>query len=1056
MRKLKWRKGRAFIVILSVLLLMVGSFVYLADNKNNVSYSELIQKEKKNSEGIKYQYHYLTEEEVSEMMKRIGVRDPNKNYNFIINEHGTGFAPPTLKEWKSMMDKKVLEKIAVDNKSLKSSVRWDLDSHFPPVGNQGYQGSCAAWSVSYYMNGFLQRKIHDWTDDYSWHLMSPDWTYNKVNYGKDQGSYPGENAYIIETLGDASLYTMPYDESDYISWGGEAAWREAPINKISNISQVYLEDINTLKSLLQQGYLINFGINASTPGFSNGNFDGDYILSDVEYSGGIPNHAQTIVGYDDSVSDDGEQGAFRVVNSWGTGWGDNGFYWVTYKCMEDKIASGWFEGLYLIPMKEQPYYPKLLATWRFSDPGSRDAWIDILFNNNQDTKLSIALRDGGNYSYPKFMAVDISQFYDSWVNSNYEGKFQLLIYLSSTSNTVSSFRIEYYPNPSYWQWYDPERYGDTSTESQDVPITIPAHNTNEYINSADFMPEIKIWVYEIKGIDPIEGYGEGEPDWYYYTGISVDDGYTWQHRMSAYPIANDINDLYVYSYLNDTMSYNVNTTNAVLAMELCDKDLSNDDLADISSDPGGGGDDLGHPIPFDIYEGVFWGEWNLTNDFWNWNDTLTIDDYGYWVTSGNYDGSTSTDENDAEVHFWVWDTYSPPIANAGSDKTVEVNSAVKFSGSNSSSAPPDARIVSYQWDFNGDGIYDATGENVSWKFTHLGTYTVTLKVTDNIGKSNTDTCTVRVEDTTSPTISIKNPKEGDLFNTGSVSISWTGSDSGSGIDHYEIKLDDGSWNNVGTSTGYTFTSITDGTHTVYVKAYDKAGNSATDYVSFSIDTTKPSISITSPEKGKIADNSSIVIEWTGSDSGSGIDHYEIKLDDSSWSNIGTSTTHNFSSLSDGTHIVYVKVYDKAGNTATDSVSFTIDTKAPLLNIISPVNGAILNKETLTIYWNATDNVSGVNHYEISVDNSHWINVGNKTTYVIKLNNGEHIIRIKAVDNAGNEIIKSIHVKFSPSIIGVGSSWLWIIILLAIIAIVIVIILYYFKRKKVVRNHEHRD
>jgi len=38
-------------------------------------------------------------------------------------------------------------------------------------------------------------------------------------------------------------------------------------------------------------------------------------------------HALTIVGYDDELYG----GAFRVVNSWGTEWGDNGYCWITYE-----------------------------------------------------------------------------------------------------------------------------------------------------------------------------------------------------------------------------------------------------------------------------------------------------------------------------------------------------------------------------------------------------------------------------------------------------------------------------------------------------------------------------------------------------------------------------------------------------------------------------------------------------------------------------------------------------------------------------------------------------
>jgi len=38
------------------------------------------------------------------------------------------------------------------------------------------------------------------------------------------------------------------------------------------------------------------------------------------------NHIVNIVGWDDSL------GAWRIKNSWGTGWGDNGFCWMAYGC----------------------------------------------------------------------------------------------------------------------------------------------------------------------------------------------------------------------------------------------------------------------------------------------------------------------------------------------------------------------------------------------------------------------------------------------------------------------------------------------------------------------------------------------------------------------------------------------------------------------------------------------------------------------------------------------------------------------------------------------------
>jgi hypothetical protein len=49
-------------------------------------------------------------------------------------------------------------------------------------------------------------------------------------------------------------------------------------------------------------------------------------------------HARVIIGYDDTIVIPGApiKGAFRVRNSWGTGWGDKGHSWVNYQVFIDQ------------------------------------------------------------------------------------------------------------------------------------------------------------------------------------------------------------------------------------------------------------------------------------------------------------------------------------------------------------------------------------------------------------------------------------------------------------------------------------------------------------------------------------------------------------------------------------------------------------------------------------------------------------------------------------------------------------------------------------------------
>jgi hypothetical protein len=180
-------------------------------------------------------YHLITSMEVEALKKVLGVHDPARNYNVLVDGHGTGYAPPTEQDYAAMVGKLVVRS---DAPVTASEPRWDLsdDPCFPSVGDQGSVGSCSAWALAYYCYGFLEAKDNGWTDASEGacgHLISPSWAYNKVNGGTDGGSWLGDVGSVLCTWGGATLATMPYDgrgyiTSSYLDWGGEDAFREAP------------------------------------------------------------------------------------------------------------------------------------------------------------------------------------------------------------------------------------------------------------------------------------------------------------------------------------------------------------------------------------------------------------------------------------------------------------------------------------------------------------------------------------------------------------------------------------------------------------------------------------------------------------------------------------------------------------------------------------------------------------------------------------------------------------------------------------------------------------
>ena len=82
----------------------------------------------------------------------------------------------------------------------------------------------------------------------------------------------------------------------------------------------------------------------------------------------------------------------------------------------------------------------------------------------------------------------------------------------------------------------------------------------------------------------------------------------------------------------------------------------------------------------------------------------------------------------------------PPLADAGGPYTGTAGEEVLFDGSGS--FDPDGAIVFYFWDF-GDGSF-GLGPQVTHIYATMGTYAVTLTVTDTNGAIASDTTTAQI------------------------------------------------------------------------------------------------------------------------------------------------------------------------------------------------------------------------------------------------------------------------------------------------------------------------
>lgn len=459
---------------------------------------------------------------------------------FRLEDPATGFIPPPMST--PHLTGQSLP-LGVAPIALPASFDWrskDGANYLTPVKDQENCGAC----YSFASLGDFEAQVRIATSD------TPDFSENNAKEcvweavnETGGGSCSGGNAYMTANLfsvkGVVSESCDPYVDADV------PCNTTCPVQKTllgwRVVSDEFIPDTDVLKQIIYTHGPIYTAMDANTFRGFHGGYDGSYTFNYTSSAGSV-NHAVLIVGWSDQLppvyGSTTPASGWIVKNSWGTSWGDSGYFYITYGSANIGLYSSYIsEWQDFNPQGGLLYHDE--AGWNnqlgFS---SQTAWGFARFYPASSTSVTRvefwtpdAMTDVDIYLYDTFDGISLSGLLASKLNLTIPGagyhsvKLNAPVELSAGNDLIvvvqftaattpyplvfdsegSASAEQTYVSPNGINWLDlGSQYGFTlGIRARTGPATIPANTPPSLVDlpnlviakNSSLLHALDLWAY---------------------------------------------------------------------------------------------------------------------------------------------------------------------------------------------------------------------------------------------------------------------------------------------------------------------------------------------------------------------------------------------------------------------------------------------------------------------------------------------------------------------------------------------------------------------------------